>query len=52
MAMVSVVLVAAYRWIWVSGQLVWSKGWQLVLFWPNEPGELSQWQFTAAMSAP
>jgi len=28
MAMVSVALVAAYRWIWGSDQSVWSKGWQ------------------------
>jgi len=53
MAMVSVVLVhvAAYRWIWVSGQLAWSKGWPLMLLWSNEPGELSQCQFTATMTA-
>jgi len=24
----------------------------LVLLWPNEPGELSQWQLTATMTAP
>ena len=24
----------------------------LMLLWPDEPGELSQWQFTAMMTAP
>jgi len=39
MAMVSVVLVAAYRWIWGSDRLVWSKGRQP----PGTRAALAKW---------
>jgi len=35
-----------------SGPKVGSRQVVLMLLWPNEPGELSQWQFTATMTAP
>jgi len=39
MAMVSVLLVAVYRQIWVSGQSVWSEGWQP----PGARAALAKW---------
>jgi len=39
MAMVSVVLVAAYRWISSLGQLAWCKGWQP----PGARAALAKW---------
>jgi len=55
MAMVSVVL-----WLLTGGSEVHidrsglkvGSHLALVLLWPNEPGKLSQWQFTATMTAP
>jgi len=38
-AMVSVVLVAAYRQIWGSDRSAWSKGWQL----PGAHAALARW---------
>jgi len=56
MAMVNVVTIAAYRWIcWL--RLIGlvqrlTATWRCVLHSSDEPGELSQWQCTATMTAP
>jgi len=56
MAMVNVVTIAAYRriyWLRLIGlvqRLV--ATWRCVLHSSDEPGELSQWQCTAMMTAP
>jgi len=56
MAMLNVVTIAAYRriyWLRLIG-LVQRLGatWRCVLHSADEPGELSQWQCTATMTAP
>ena len=56
MAMVNVVTIAAYRriyWLRLIGLVQRSAAtWRCVLHSSDEPGELSQWQCTAAMTAP
>jgi len=55
MAMVNVVTIAAYRWIYwlrligLVQRLV--ATWRCMLHSSNEPGELSQWQCIAMMTA-
>ena len=48
MAMVNVVTIAAYTRIYWLGLI----GWRCMLHSSDEPGELSQWQCTATMTAP
>ena len=54
--MVSVVTIAAYRriyWLRLIGLVQRSAAtWRCVLHSSDEPGELSQWQCTATMTAP
>jgi len=51
MAIVNVVTIAAYRWIyWL--RLISLVQRRCVLHSSDEPGELSQWQCTATMTAP
>jgi len=56
MAMVNVVTIAAYRsiyWLRLIGLVQRSVAtWHCVLHSSDEPGELSQWQCTATMTAP
>ena len=56
LAMVNVVITAAYKWIcwlWLIGLAQRSAAtWRCVLHSSDEPGELSQWQCTATMTAP
>jgi len=55
MAMVNVVTTAAYRriyWLRLIGLVQrLAATWRCVLHSSDEPGELSQWQFTATMTA-
>jgi len=56
MAMVNVVTIAAYRriyWLRLIGLVQRSvAAWRCMLHSSDEPGELSQWQCTALMTAP
>jgi len=57
MAMVNVVTIAAYRRIYCLYRLIGlvqrlAATWRCVLHSSDEPGELSQWQCTATMTAP
>jgi len=56
MAMVNVFTIAAYRriyWLRLIGLIQRSAAtWRCVLHSSDEPGELSQWQCTATMTAP
>jgi len=56
MAMVNVVTIAAYRriyWLKLIGLVqMLAATWRCVLHSADEPGELSQWQCTATITAP
>jgi len=57
MAMVNVVTIAAYRplfyWLRLIGLVQrLAATWRCMLHSSDEPGELSQWQCTATMTAP